>query len=87
VTTAGGRDIGLAGDPEETNRGVAESCHHLWGAPTMDLGAILIEGHIADPMGAIFDLPMGRTRLRSRAASARVRAADWLAPLPPKRRV
>jgi hypothetical protein len=51
----GCRDVGLAEDPQEANDGIAHRRHHLRCAAPPHLRPILVEGHVADPMRAIFN--------------------------------
>src|SRR5262249_56929920 len=80
---AGGGDIGLAEEAEQADGGVAEGGHDLGRAALAHLGAIFVEGYVADPMRAVFDPPMvpteaeqpGRVR-RGRVGLAGGEAAD-----------
>src|SRR5262249_55717055 len=55
---ARGRHVGVACPSQQPNRGITKCCHPLGNIPTADLRTIFIEGHIADPMRLVFNLPM-----------------------------
>jgi hypothetical protein len=53
-----GGDVGLAGQLQQANRQVAQAGHHLLAVPGTDLGAVLVEGDIANSARTILDLPL-----------------------------
>jgi len=59
VIAAGGGDGGRAGAAEEADGRVAQGGHDLGDGTGAHLRAILVEGDIADPMGAVLDAPVG----------------------------
>ncbi len=58
IVATGGGDIRGAGGAQEADGGVAQRRHDLRDGPAADLGAIFIEGHVANPVGAVLDAPM-----------------------------
>ena len=51
-------DVAGAGDAEEGDGQVTNRGHHLCAGAFADAGAVLVEGHIPDPMEAILNRPM-----------------------------
>jgi len=58
VVATGGGDVGGARRAQEAKGRVAQRGHDLGDGPAAHLGPIFIEGHVADPVGAVFDVPM-----------------------------
>src|SRR2546428_1483148 len=54
----GSRDVGFARPAHESNDRIAQRCHRLRDTATTHLRPIFVEGHIADPMGFILDVPV-----------------------------
>jgi len=50
VMSGGLGDVGPAGQAEQADGGVAQGRHHVGRVAGADLGAVLIEGDIADPV-------------------------------------
>ena len=51
-------DVTGTGEAEEGDGQVADRGHHLRAGAFADAGAVLVEGHIPDPMETILDRPM-----------------------------
>src|SRR5262249_19031291 len=52
------RNVGGTCPSQQPNRHIAQRCHHLRNVPTPHLRMVFIEGHIADPMPLVLNLPM-----------------------------
>ncbi|WP_190815684.1 transposase [Saccharopolyspora pogona] len=50
VMSAGGGDVGVAGESEQADGGVAEAGHHLGCVAGADLAAVFVVGYVADPV-------------------------------------
>src|SRR5829696_2889805 len=57
MSQAGG-DVGGAVEAEQADRGVAQGGHHVWAGAGADLGAVLVEGDVPDPVGSVLDAPV-----------------------------
>jgi hypothetical protein len=57
-TSAGRRHVGVPCPAHEPNNRVTQRSHDLWDTATPYLGAIFIKGHIPDPMGWVFTVPL-----------------------------
>src|SRR5215207_1465295 len=57
MSEAGG-DVGGTGQAEQADRGVAEGGHYLGAGSGADLGPVLVESHVPDPVGAVLDAPV-----------------------------
>src|SRR5215510_9716894 len=55
---ARGCNVGVACPSQQSNRGIEQCCHHLGNVPAANLRTVFIEGHIADPMRLVLNLPM-----------------------------
>jgi hypothetical protein len=53
-----GSDVGRTRMPQQADRQVAQRCHHAGRVAGADLGAVLVEGHVADPVQPVLDLPL-----------------------------
>src|SRR5262245_59223466 len=54
---ARGCNVGVACPSQQPNRSIAQCCHPLGNVPTADLRTIFLEGHIANPMQSVLNLP------------------------------
>ena len=51
-------DGAVPGRAEQADRQVAQGGHHPGAVPGTDLAGVLAEGHVADPVQAVLDLPL-----------------------------
>jgi hypothetical protein len=65
---AGGGDVGCSGEPVEAEGEVAQGGHDGGAGPGADLGVVLGEDDVADPVQAVLD-----------AQCPRIASASWLA--------
>jgi hypothetical protein len=64
--------------PQQADGQVAKGGHHLRAVALADLAVVLIEGHVADPVQAVFDLPLAACQPAKarRAGAVGVQAGD-----------
>jgi hypothetical protein len=67
VVAEGCGDVGDAGQAQCGDREVPQRRHDLWGMSGAGGGAVLVEGHIADPVQAVLDRPMASDPAREQA--------------------
>jgi hypothetical protein len=58
VVSQCGGDVGVAGQAEQADRGVAQGRHDLGSAVGADLGVVPAVGDVADPVQPVFDVPV-----------------------------
>ncbi|MGI5182402.1 tyrosine-type recombinase/integrase [Dactylosporangium sp. CA-152071] len=78
MVAVGGGDVGVAGEAEDVDGGVAEGGHDLRAGAGADLGSVFVVGDVADPY-AVLSL-LARLGLRSaEAAGLQLGDIDWRA--------
>ena len=63
---AAGGDVGGAHRAQEAKGCVAQRRHNLGDGPGAHLRAILVKGHVADPVGTVLDAPMVAQEMEDR---------------------
>jgi len=84
AAAAGGGDVGLAGVAEEGDGRGADGGEHLGDRAGADLGAVLVEGHVAHPMHAVLDVPVAAQQAQQRARPS-APGRDWSRRRSPRR--
>jgi hypothetical protein len=58
VVAQGGGDADATGEPQDGDNQVAQAGHDAGAAGGADLGPVLIEIHVPDPVQTVFDAPV-----------------------------
>ena len=58
MVAQGGGDAGSSGQPQDGDGQVAQAGHDLRAGRSADLGVVLVEVNVADPVQAVLDTPL-----------------------------